>query len=307
MEYVLIGFAFVSLFLICISLERRYNRLKFEMNYISNRVEELVNNSGGYVLEPSENEETKKLAISINHLLEKYYLEAANYKKSYKSMQYLFTNISHDFRTPLTVLNGYTEILMLRSSEMNLHNDVLDMIRKINDKAQELVKSINEIFSMAKLKSGDVVLYCEKLDISALCREILLQYYDVLEKDNIRVYIKIGDKPLFANVDEDSMKRVIKNLIDNAVKYGKDGKYLGISLTEQESKIEIAVEDHGAGIKKYDIKNIFRRKYTSGKGSGLGLSIVYNLVSQMGGTVEVKSEPGIRTVFYVYLKKLEKS
>lgn len=111
------------------------------------------------------------------------------------------------------------------------------------------------------------------------------------------------DKMLYANVDIEAVGRILKNLIDNAIKYGNAGKFLGISLYKKDNHIYIEVEDHGAGISEKDKIHIFTRAYTADrkKGNGLGLAISQELANSMGGSISVVSIPQEKTVFTIRL------
>lgn len=156
---------------------------------------------------------------------------------------------------------------------------------------------------MAKIQSGDMILNIQKVNLTQVCHEIILEFYDLLERENFNVEVNIEDKPLYANVDTEAVQRILKNLIDNAIKYGGAGKFLGISLYEEDSHICIAVEDHGAGISEKDKKHIFTRAYTADRkiGNGLGLAISQGLANSMGGSISVSSILREKTVFTVRL------
>ena len=140
----------------------------------------------------------------------------------------------------------------------------------------------------------------ERIDLAALCREILLDYYDILEGASFTVHPEIGPAPVFADADPDAVRRILKNLIDNAIRHGGSGNYLSLRLTARDGYATIDVEDHGPGILKEEQENIFSRNYSTAHracGSGLGLTISRNLARQMQGELSVLSEPGRGSVF----------
>lgn len=113
---------------------------------------------------------------------------------------------------------------------------------------------------------------------------------------------------MYANVDPDAIKRILQNLIENAISYGKSGKYLGLSLEKQNDMIAITIEDHGKGITEKQSSHIFTRAYTVERthGNGLGLTIAQELARAMGGRIALSSIPEEATRFTLLLK-LEKS
>ena len=210
----------------------------------------------------------------------------------------IFTNISHDLRTPITVLKGYIEMLYLQSQKEDLPPAIHATIEKMQRNSQELVHSVNNLFNLAKIQSGDMVFHIQKVNLTQVCHEIILEFYTILEEEKFHVEVNIEDKPLYANVDIEAVGRILKNLIDNAIKYGNAGKFLGISLYKKDNHIYIEVEDHGAGISEKDKIHIFTRAYTADrkKGNGLGLAISQELADSMGGSISVVSIPQEKTV-----------
>lgn len=289
--------------------ERAGNRsLNREILYIRERVHRLAQASteeSGYVLIPSENAEIRGLAAELNRLLETFQLQKADFGRSRRAMGQMLTNISHDLRTPLTVLRGYSELLRREAKSGVMYSDIRDMVSKIDSKTAELVDTINGYFTMSKIESGDMSLDLQKIDLTELCHEVILDYYDVLEKADCEVDIQIGPSPVSAYADGDALKRILKNLIDNALRHGGAGRYLGFRLRETADGAVIEIEDHGRGIPAEDQDAIFSRNYTTDRGhagSGLGLAIAKNLALQMEADIRVSSEPDKRTVFTLSLK-----
>ena len=299
-------FALIATILLILYLRERSKNKKMEgdYTYINSRLLDITNNDeSNYILVPSDIKVVKETAEDINNLLEKFYGRQIDYNRSQKTLLQIFTNISHDLRTPITVLKGYIEMLYLQSQKEELSPAMRTTIEKMQNNSQELVHSVNNLFNMAKIQSGDMVLNIQKVNLTQVCHEIILEFYDLLEKEKFVVEVNIEDKPLYANVDTEAVGRILKNLIDNAIKYGNAGKFLGISLYEKDNRICIEVEDHGAGILEKDKKHIFTRAYTADrkKGNGLGLAISQGLANSMGGSISVVSTPQEKTVFTVKL------
>lgn len=181
----------------------------------------------------------------------------------------IFTNISHDLRTPITVLKGYIEMLHLQSQKEDLPPAIHATIEKMQRNSQELVHSVNNLFNLAKIIWRYGFSY-PKSKLTQVCHEIILEFYTILEEEKFHVEVNIEDKPLYANVDIEAVGRILKNLIDNAIKYGNAGKFLGISLYKKDNHIYIEVEDHGAGISEKDKIHIFTRAYTADRKKGNG-------------------------------------
>lgn len=283
----------------------RYREINNELRYIRERIEqEPYIKENAYILIPSEHMQIKELAAGMNRLLDKYYTQKADYEHSRQAMLQVLTNISHDLRTPLTVLKGYSELLK-KETETADAEKIRDMADKIDDKADELVRTINEYFTMSKITSGDMKIDLQQINVTELCHDVILDYYDLLERERYHVEIDTDSPPKYAYADRDALIRILKNLTDNAIRHGGAGKYLALRLKSANGKVKIEVEDHGPGIPKRDQEQIFYRTYTTARrasGSGLGLTIAKNLALQMGADLQVTSEPGYRTIFTLVLK-----
>ncbi len=227
----------------------------------------------------------------------------ADFRKQEIGSKKMLSNISHDIKTPLTVILGYLEIMRLRDCE-----DVT--LQKVEAKAKQVMDLIDQFFTLAKLEAGDKKIEMVKINISELCRETVLGYYDILIQKNYAVDIIIPEQQIFAQGDMESINRILNNLLSNAIRYGSDGKYIGLFVREDLDFVYIDVVDKGKGIEKQFAASVFERLYTmedsrnrSIQGNGLGLTIARNLARQMGGDLLLQSEPGVRTVFTVKLRR----
>ena len=284
----------------------KYRALEQDISYISIRLESLsLTSENGFLLLPTDCNAVKRLGASINRLLQEFYTDKAEFKRSQKAMAQVLTNISHDIRTPLTVLKGNSEILFSKAKESSLPESFQTMAEKIDQKADQLTTTINDYFTMSKIASGDLILNLRKENISQICHDTILDYYDLLEEQQFEVNIQIPSVPVFADTDKEALQRILKNLMDNVIRHGGSGKYLGLCLNTSEKSVKIQIEDHGKGMSPQQQKQIFTRNYTTaGKsfGNGLGLAIAKSLARQIGGEIQVYSIPDKKTVFSVILK-----
>lgn len=243
------------------------------------------------------------LSAQINRML----LDRQKIKRDYRrqeiAVRKMLANISHDIRTPLTVVLGCLEILRLERKDD-------EMLKKAEAKAGQVVELINQFFTLAKLEAGDMDLEITGLDISELCRENVLGFYELLLQKEFTVELSIPEQKLFVQGEKKSLDRIFNNLLSNAIRYGSDGKYIGVFLREEENYILVDVVDRGRGIDRECAKYVFDRLYTmddsrsfQNQGNGLGLAISKNLAVQMGGDLLLESEPGVKTVFTLRLKK----
>jgi len=253
----------------------------------------------------TENHELKELAGQINRLLEAHQKAKADFYRTEMASRKMLSNISHDIKTPMTVVLGYLEIMRLNGS------NTPEMLEKTEQKAKSVIELINEFFTLAKLEAGDMDIELSRLDISEVCRKNILDFYEILSNNAFQVEVDIPDTPVYVLGNKDALQRILFNLISNAVRYGADGRFLGVRLREEERFIFIDIMDKGKGIEKAFADHVFDRLFTMEdsrsrqvQGNGLGLTIAKNLALQMGGDVTLDSIPHSRTVFTVRLKKM---
>lgn len=245
----------------------------------------------------------KELCGQINLLLLDRQKMKADFRKQEIASKKMLSNISHDIKTPLTVILGYLEIMRLTDCE-NV------TLQKVEAKAKQVMELIDQFFTLAKLEAGDKNIEMIKININELCRENVLGYYELLMQKDYTVDIIIPEQHIFVQGDKDCVNRILGNLLSNAIRYGSDGKYIGLFLREELDFVYIDVVDKGKGIEPQFAASVFERLYTmedsrnrSIQGNGLGLTIARNLARQMGGDLLLQSEPGVRTVFTVKLRR----
>lgn len=245
----------------------------------------------------------QSLCAQINRLLEDRQKIRVDYRKQELSSKKMLSNISHDIKTPLTVILGYLEILRLKDPE----NAAL---QKTEVKAKQVMELIDHFFTLAKLEAGDRNLEITKVNITEICRENVLEFYEILQQREFTVELMIPEKSIYVQGEKKSVERILNNLISNVLRYGSDGNYIGVFLREDMEDVSIDVADRGKGIEKEFADSVFEHLYTMEdsrnrkiQGNGLGLTIARNLARQMGGDILLESEPGRRTVFTVVLKK----
>lgn len=239
----------------------------------------------------------------INRLLLDRQKVKGDFKRQEIASKKMLSNISHDIKTPLTVILGYLEMMRMDRPED-------ETLQKVEAKALQVMELINQFFTLAKLEAGDTELEISRINVSELCRENILNFYDILQGKDFVVEISVPEEDIFVQGEKGAIDRILSNLISNAVRYGSDGKYLGLTLRESEERAYIDIVDKGKGIEKAFAENVFERLYTMEdsrnrriQGNGLGLTIAKNLACQLGGDIYLDSEPNVKTTFTVELKK----
>lgn len=246
----------------------------------------------------------QELLVRINLLIDKEKELERKQKKQEDSNRKMLANISHDLKTPLTVIMGYAEMLQNEDIELDAKSRL--RIDKINNKASDVLAMIEEFFDVVKIEAGDFTLNIESLDICELCREEILQYYELIEDFKIHLEIDLSETPIFVEADRFALKRILSNLIANAVRHGADGRFLKIKTYQSNNHKFIEVIDHGKGIIEDHQDKIFERLFTMEdsrnkkyQGSGLGLTVTKRLVEAMNGRITLTSRPYKETRFIV--------
>lgn len=291
---------------------------------ISDKLSDILkNDSDEQVMVFTDDKILMELCGQINLLLLDRQKMKADFRKQEIASKKMLANISHDIKTPLTVILGYLEIMRLKNSrntnfapsdaESNpgFQDDYEDeTLQKVEAKAKQVMELTDQFFTLAKLESGDKKIENTKININELCRENVLGFYELLIQKDFEVEISIPEQTVFVQGDREAIGRILCNLLSNAIRYGSDGKYMGFFLREESDFVCIDVVDRGKGIEKQFAASVFERLYTmedsrnrSIQGNGLGLTIAKNLANQMGGDILLESEPGVQTVFTVRLKR----
>ena len=279
--------------------------IQAKIRRINKKLEEILENgSDEKVMVFTDNPVLMELGGQINRLLIDRQKIRADFKREEISSKKMLANISHDIKTPLTVILGYLEIMRLNHADN-------EMLKKVETKANQVMNLINQFFTLAKLESGDTNINLGKVNINEICRENVLEFYDILLQKDFDVDLFIPETAIFVQGEKEALQRILYNLLSNVIRYGSDGKYLGVFLRQDKGNVYIDVVDKGKGIEQEFASNVFDRLYTMEdsrnreiQGNGLGLTIAKNLTKQLEGDLFLNSIPNVKTTFTVKLKKI---
>lgn len=277
-----------------------------KLDGISQKLEEILDtDSDEKVMVFTDNPSLISLATQINRLLVDRQKVRADYRRSELASKRMLSNISHDIKTPMTVILGYLEIMRVNGDPRQ------EMLGKVESTAHRVMELITQFFTLAKLEAGDTELERSKLNLNEVCSENILSFYELLSTQDFQIEVDIPNSPIFVMSNSDALQRILFNLISNAIRYGAEGKYLGMVLRSDEENAYIDIIDKGRGIPKEFADTIFDRLFTMEdsrnprmQGNGLGLTIAKNLAVQLGGNITLTSQPNVKTVFTVTLKKM---
>jgi signal transduction histidine kinase/DNA-binding response OmpR family regulator/ligand-binding sensor domain-containing protein len=201
----------------------------------------------------------------------------------------VFTNISHDFRTPLTLILAHLD---------NLNHNKNKAVRTIRNNALRLLNLINQLIDLRKLDQGELRLSVSEFDLVRFAFDIVNLFSVLAEQKEINLQFFSSSEKLQVWLDRDKMEKIVYNLLSNAIKYTPFGKSVMVSIEDQDDRICLNVEDEGIGMSQAELGRIFDRFYRSEKGQehavghGIGLTIVKGLTEIQKGTVSIDSREG---------------
>lgn len=219
-----------------------------------------------------------------------------------------FANISHEFRTPLTLIQGPLQQI---EKQMNgkLQNEFTEVplrqIRTMRRYTDRLLELVNQLLDLSKLDSGKMRLQVIKGDVMQIIRALAASFESMAERKQIHYYFHLPEQTAISFFDKDKLEKIVTNLLGNAFKYTPEKGSVSLNVECDENRMRLEVEDSGSGISKKDLTKVFDRFYqvegTEDKGTGIGLALVKELVDLYRGQISVSSEPGKGTRFKVSL------
>jgi len=211
-------------------------------------------------------------------------------------------NLSHEFKTPVFAIQGYVDTLLQGA----LHNPAVNkkFLEKTSKNVERLTNLLNDLDEISKLERGELVLYKQNFVIQELVKEVFETLSMKAEPHNIKCSIKKGcESPLTVHADKEKIQQVLLNLLENSIKYGKNGGNIVASMYKTDGKhILIELSDDGIGIHEKYLPRIFERFYRTEEGrtidvtgSGLGLAICKHIIEAHGQTIHVRSTENVGT------------
>ena len=284
-------------------------------------LDDIKKGNGNRKILSKDNDNFSEIIYKINEIVYIYEEKLSEFRKKENANNQLLTSLSHDIRTPLTSIIGYTDAIkkellkdglndkydlqnVIENNNTLENNNVIEnYIDIVREKSYYLKEYLDNVFDWFKLNSNEFYLDLKDTEITELSRNIIKSWIVIFEEKDIDFDIEIEEKEIICNLDQNAYARVINNIIQNAVEHSKTKK-IQISIKEEFRKIFITIKDFGVGIEPDDLKHIFDRLYKCDKarnkvGSGLGLYITKELVEKMNGCIDVKSEVGEGTEFEI--------
>ncbi len=246
---------------------------------------------------PETKDEIQHLAETFNDMLKR--LESA-----FSSQRRLFENLSHELKTPLTILKGEFEVVLRKLRTQEEYKDTLaSALEEIN----RIAKLAENLLLLARFDSKESFPEKRALELNALTQAVINNIKGLAELKNIRMNFKKAGSDMLLTGDESQLKTLILNILDNAVKYTPNNGIINIALYKDDAATaKISIDDNGVGIPGEELAHVFDRFYRADKsrnstGFGLGLSIAKSIAEAHKGAIDVKSKPSGGTIFTISL------
>lgn len=234
------------------------------------------------------------------------FVDITQSRQASKIRQEFFSNVSHELKTPMTSIKGYTELL--QADMVQDESIKKDMLKKVQKEVTHMSTLINDILTISRLETKDVLVNKYPLRIKSIVEDVVSSLFLEANKKEVIIYTSCDD--IIYEADAQHMHQILNNLVSNAIKYNKDNGKVTIRIYEKISHLYIEVVDTGIGIPLVEQDRIFERFYRCDKarsrsvgGTGLGLSIVKHIVQYYKGTIQLQSAVNQGTTIKVILPK----
>ena len=283
-----------------LKLKVDFDKVLYMTNYKSVEEKTTINdNVLDVVLAPFHNERLMPMGVIV-------YIKNITESEKLDNMRKEFVaNVSHELKTPLCSIKGYSETILDRDLEKE---EIAKFAQVINDEANRMDRIVADLLQLSRFDYKKNVLNRVKLNVDDLAKQVVenMQYVAKEKKHNLKCVVNMIPGPVY--VDKDGLQQVMINIISNSIKYTPDGGEITVYVGAAGGKAYLKFVDNGMGIPEKDLRRIFERFYRVDKarsrqmgGTGLGLSIVKEIVEAHEGTIEIKSEVGLGTEVIVTL------
>lgn len=276
------------------------------------QIDEALNNiiDGNYEQKLEINGASEFVVVNntINYLTEKLKNVSEEKTKLENSKNAMLLDLSHDIKTPITSIRGFSQALydgMIKDEAQKIR-----YYKNILDKSERVAELVDDLFEFVRMDSSQYILKLESVDINEYIRQIVLSYYDEIEEKEFELEVNIKEEPVIVKIDVKIYKRVIINLIENALKYNPKGTKIRVEVRNTSKYVVVEVGDNGIGIEKTIRNKIFDAfvrvdtSRTSSGGSGLGLAIAHKIVENHGGEIALLNGRGKeKTIFHIKICK----
>ncbi|RUS43833.1 cell wall metabolism sensor histidine kinase WalK [Cohnella sp. AR92] len=292
-------------FLLALWLFSSFNQRIRKLNTALNQLD-VQSDSPNVDLTDTSKDELGQLAQHYNSMAHRIRSQFTDIQQFETRRKLLLSNLSHDLRTPLTTMLGYAE--MIRTGNYKDQTELQARAKIILQRSRYMDKLLDQLLDISRSDADDLTLRPANHNLSELVRKLAVEYIMALDGDEVELDVDMPEEDIHLLIDASLMERALRNLLDNAIRYGKDGRYLGIQLTADDPFVNLIVKDRGRGIPVEHQARVFERFYRAdsgrkGEGLGIGLAIVKDIVQAHQGDVEMSSTPNVETAFRIKLPR----
>lgn len=239
----------------------------------------------------------------IGRLNKSFNLMAQQLGKTEQTRQQFISDVSHEFQTPLTSINGFATILKNEDLSPEQREKYTDIILFESRRLSQLSKNM---LQLTLLDGEDITLNIENYSLTEQLYRVISSLEEIARQKDIEIEANIPKKDIMISGDQNRLEQVWINLLNNAIKYTNEGGYISVNLKRNSKDVEVMISDTGIGMDEEAQRHIFERFYREDKarsvgGNGLGLAIVKSIVDLHFGTIQVKSQKDVGSEFYVNL------
>ncbi len=270
------------------------------LRQIAHGCTEYANGNLAYTIPVNSDDELGYLSQTLNYMAERL-------NQSGKYQREFISNVSHDFRSPLTSIRGYVGAMLDGTIPPEMQEKYLNVISYETERLEKLTKSL---LALNALDSGKRNLHPQSFDINDVLKTTAAVFEGIGTRRKISLKLLLSGTELFVYADKEQIQQVVYNLLDNALKFSGPNSTVTLETTLKNGRVFVSVKDQGEGIPKESIPKIWERFYKTDtsrgrdrKGSGLGLSIVREIINAHGQTINVISTEGVGTEFIFTLEK----
>ena len=302
------GLAILSIVLYSIWTARRIEK---PLEKIDEALGEIIKGDYQKKMDLQGNREFVIISDTINFLIDKLRNSEEENKKLQESKSKMLLDLSHDIKTPITTIRGFSAALY--SGLIKEDDQKERYFKTIYNKSERVGELVDDLFEFVKLDQNNYNLVLEEVDLAELLRQIVVDFVDEIEEKNFKLEVNIPESVVNCSIDTKLFKRVIINLIENALKYNPSETEIKVELRETQEAIVIIVADSGIGIPEKLGETIFDpfvrgdESRKSDGGSGLGLAIAQKIIKGHGGEITLLSNTSEwKTIFHIRIEKNSK-
>lgn len=303
---IILVYVFIGIFIFAMTFMLLQDKSTKYIQQISEAMQNISEGDLNTTVEVVGDDEFSSMAANLNRMVEEIRELMDKEREAEQSKNELITNVAHDLRTPLTSIIGYLELLSEKTTiPQEMQKKYIDIAYI---KAKRLEKLIQDLFGFTKLNYGKISMSVADVDIVKLLSQLLEEFYPSFAEKNLFYELLSNVPAKVISADGNLLARLFDNLINNAIKYGADGKRIVVKLIASDEVVQVTVTNFGQVIPTDELPLIFDKFYrveqsrsTHTGGTGLGLAIAKNIVDMHGGTIDVKSDLN-GTVFNIKLQ-----